>query len=163
MIHCNVSKNFTSSKADDMLEEAADDKDCFIVTIPPPALPSPRHCYYDVTMITSCNVTGEWRQYDSFTERACTAYVSPKMVEGRLYQNVFCYICNSADPDEHMFTMCARNPGLFPMPFSALLDFSGAIYGQRPWDTAVKCADGEIYDDTTVSVISACRNGRFDL
>ena len=37
------------------------------------------------------------------------------------------------------------------MPFSALLDFSGALYGRRGARLPARCAEGEIYDDTIVS------------
>ena len=82
-------------------------------------------------------------------ERACRAYLDPKVAEGKVFQNVFCFICNSAEPQ--LFTKCDRNLGLDPMPFSALLDFSGALYGRRGARLPARCAEGEIYDDTIVS------------
>ena len=109
----------------------------------------PRQCYYDDAIISTCNVTGAWPARDEFVERACGAYLDPKVAEGKTFQNVFCYICNSADPQ--LFEKCDRSPGLDPMPFSALLDFSDAIYGRYGAKLATGCADGEIYDDTIVS------------
>ncbi|KAK7103267.1 hypothetical protein V1264_018202 [Littorina saxatilis] len=144
VVLCKYDTNFTASTAGDKATEAADHRDCFIVHYPPPSLPPPRQCYYDNTVISSCNVTGRWSSRDDFLERACAAYLDPKEAEGQLFQNVFCYLCNTADP--HLFDLCAREHGLDPMPFSALLDFSGAIYGRSGPEIERKCAESEVYD-----------------
>ncbi|KAL8606554.1 hypothetical protein ACOMHN_015594 [Nucella lapillus] len=147
ILHCPNDKNFTSTEGEQLAQEAAQENDCFLVYFPPPSLPSPRQCYYDDTMITSCNVTGAWPEADPFTERACAAYLDPKMAEGKLFQNVFCYICNSAEPDR--FAFCERTgEGISPMPFSALLDFSDVVYGKST-QSEVKCEESEIYDDSS--------------
>ncbi|XP_076441548.1 uncharacterized protein LOC143280758 isoform X2 [Babylonia areolata] len=152
LLHCQTERNVTVTSVENTAQQAARDRDCFLVYFPPPSLPSPRQCYYDDTMITSCNVTGAWPEPDPFTERACASYLDPKMAEGKLFQNVFCYICNSANPE--LFAFCERTPVLSPMPFSALLDFSGAIYGESKTSAAaMDCSASEIYDDT----IEDCR------
>lgn len=42
-------------------------------------------------MVSKCNETGKWEQYDSYVEAACQAYTG--LMFGK-YKNVFCYLCN---------------------------------------------------------------------
>jgi len=53
--------------------------------------------------VSSCNVTGNWKDYDADIEEACLSYTSnymdPSMGPfGERFKNVFCYICNGYDP-----------------------------------------------------------------
>lgn len=110
-------------------------------------MPAPRQCYYNNDMVSECNVTGLWPKYDAFVHRTCGAYLDPKEAEGQVFQNVFCYICNSAKPV--LFRRCLRGSVLNPMPFSALIDFSDAIYGAKI-DPSALCSSGEVYDHEKV-------------
>ncbi|XP_070198597.1 uncharacterized protein [Littorina saxatilis] len=52
-----------------------------------------RRCkYVNKSVISSCNQTGLWRNYDAKIERACASFTS---VVKRKYKNAFCYLCNT--------------------------------------------------------------------
>ncbi|RUS83649.1 hypothetical protein EGW08_008617, partial [Elysia chlorotica] len=74
-----------------------------------------RLCYVRPGIISACNVTGAWQKRDSFLERACHSYVTPKAMGGKLYQNVFCFLCNHGDDDAKLqlyLRACQRNVNL---------------------------------------------------
>ncbi|XP_046571892.1 uncharacterized protein LOC124280058 [Haliotis rubra] len=102
----------------------------------------PRQCYLGGGMISACNVTGKWPHYDEMLEQACHSYTTVKEVGTQTYRNVFCYICNSDDPV--LFSRCKKTPSR-PVSFSALLDFSSALYGSGH-DPSSKCTEGQLYD-----------------
>jgi len=48
--------------------------------------------------VSSCNVTGKWMEYDADIEAACLGYTSYYKDHGERFKNIFCFICNSYDP-----------------------------------------------------------------
>ena len=113
---CSRMKSLLFATPRNLTLSLALDPDCAVTFTPPPAPHHhARHCYTRPGIISSCNVTGAWRKRDSFLERACLSYVTPKTVGGKLYQNVFCFLCNHGDEDASLqlsLTACQRNPNL---------------------------------------------------
>ncbi|PVD37489.1 hypothetical protein C0Q70_00080 [Pomacea canaliculata] len=52
--------------------------------------------------MATCNTTGLWSDYDSDVEEGClkflSIYVCIRGREGRVYQNIFCAVCNGDKP-----------------------------------------------------------------
>ncbi|XP_070196632.1 uncharacterized protein [Littorina saxatilis] len=66
--------------------------DCDVRFTATTAADNPRRCeYVNKPVISSCNRTGKWRDYDAKIERACASFTS---VVDRNYKNAFCYLCN---------------------------------------------------------------------
>ncbi|CAL1536292.1 unnamed protein product [Lymnaea stagnalis] len=113
-ITCDKMKTLTSfQNPREVAKTSFSDQDCDIL-FEPPAWKEARKCYTDRDVVTACNVTGRWVKRDAFYQRACDSYVTPKQVEGRLYKNVFCYLCNhdhDANTTVHLLTSsCLRQP-----------------------------------------------------
>ncbi|GFO24276.1 protein impact-b [Plakobranchus ocellatus] len=166
---CTRMKNLPSfSTPRNLTLTLALDPDCAVIFTPPPA---PNHrsrlCYIQPDMISSCNVTGAWRKRDSFLERACLSYLTPKTVGGKLYQNVFCFLCNHDDQDgstQFTLTACQHSPnlaissgleGAVNLPLSLTLanfditrELTQAVLFEGPTDR--KCQDSELYDSKKV-------------
>ena len=73
--------------------------DCKIGFTPPKEMNKMRHiCSHD--LISTCNVTGQWKQYDANLELACSAMFSPVLDRIGLpeYANIFCAHCNGVRP-----------------------------------------------------------------
>lgn len=83
-----------------LVTQAVEDTDCILTYHPPRDLPLVRTCHSPSDMVTTCNVTGAWSGSSDaeFLQRACAAYLDPKVSENRTFQNVFCYLCNFDDP-----------------------------------------------------------------
>ncbi|XP_025105617.1 uncharacterized protein LOC112571043 [Pomacea canaliculata] len=128
-----------------LVTQAVEDPDCILTYHPPRDLPLVRTCHSPSDMVTSCNVTGAWSGSSDaeFLQRACAAYLDPKVSENRTFQNVFCYLCNFDDPKP--FHRCWRSPQMAVMPFSALLDFSDVIFGRV--DRSALCQSDQVYDE----------------
>ncbi|XP_060069089.1 uncharacterized protein LOC132549191 [Ylistrum balloti] len=81
-------------KARQLLNFIIGNNDCNIFYHPPSETVS-FPCSDETTMITECNVTGLWADYDSSIEWTCENYRNGYMYDYTLYKNVFCYICNT--------------------------------------------------------------------
>ena len=94
--------------------------DCKIGFTPPKEMNTKRHvCSHD--LISTCNVTGQWKQYDANLELACSTMFSP--VLGRTgwpeYANVYCAQCNGVRPPPYDLcidqTTAPNDPPLFEL------------------------------------------------
>ena len=91
------------------------------------------------TVVTECNTTGAWLEYDPVVEAACYAY---RADYNFIYNNVFCFQCNEfANPDD---CVDKDSQGFAILSFSAVLDFSSN-------DVIVptvssQCLDTQVYD-----------------
>ncbi|KAK0056940.1 hypothetical protein Bpfe_013592, partial [Biomphalaria pfeifferi] len=129
--------------------------DCESVFIPPPQNQA-RKCYVSKVMITKCNVTGKWRRRDSFYERACNSYVTPKLIDGLLYKNVFCYKCNydESPSNEHkLLSSCQINPltGNTSMDFTLRQSDVNSSPSRSPFpvdQTYKMCGKFGVYDNS---------------
>ena len=142
ILKCNTSL-FTPKSFDTILADI-NQTDCDIV-LTPKVRRYQKSCY---NVISSCNVTKEWKSYDSFTEQACLAYKSTYM---KRFRNPFCAICNGYEVERYKRAATHCGIHIPPIPsFSALLNF-------RPEYKAVKvnsdgeCREDQIFDTVTVS------------
>ena len=114
-VHCSNGKLVPSS-IETILDEAKRTKNCNIVYIYPLQNTSMDKCE---PVVSRCNKTGEWAEYDAVTEAACHAYID--IYEGK-YKNIFCYLCNLSKPYIMQSECTYGNSGVSPT-FSALLKF----------------------------------------
>ncbi|WAR18473.1 AGRL1-like protein [Mya arenaria] len=129
--------NLLQATNEDILSLLEQTVSCNIVFEKPPGNFNTSYCFKSTK--DTCNFTGNWKQYDSFIDRACGSYHSP--FDG--YNNVFCHLCNALDTPEQCTG--ASIVTLFPS-FSTLLDFTGDetdVVSQAP-DT--KCRSNQFYD-----------------
>ena len=79
--------------------------------------------------IAECNVTGKWQYYDKTVEEACHTYKQYYLVQEsvftRIYENIFCFLCNAADNDATVDICKAWSPltRTNADTFSAILNF----------------------------------------
>ena len=143
-IDCNEKFNFSTFRTTLQLLKASLDEDMCTVYYHPPNGVIARECFYDDNVISKCNITGMWPEYDAFTKRACETFTTVKIVEGRRYRNPFCFICNS-DSYRKLFSRCKRKLAGGPVAFSALLDFSD-VFRSTTKDPTTQCEEDNIYD-----------------
>lgn len=107
-----------------------------------------------LTVISSCNVTGNWVTYESELEGKCALYsnsVRTKEQEPIRYKNIFCAQCNG---EYDQPTLCLKQGQTMsnPYPFSGLLAFSPLNTNKEVkdnWDSG-HCKSHQIYDHTLV-------------
>ena len=106
-------------------------------------------------VISRCNETGEWEEYDAVTEAACHAYID--IYEGK-YKNLFCYLCNSWRP-YNLPPVCVYFESRPPPPsFSALLKFTASQEETVPNENKENtCLESEIFDKYKVRHVSNFR------
>lgn len=145
-LECSKSKHLPSSM-ETLIDEVKALPDCNIIYNPPFNISSQK-CN---TKISECNTTGLWKTYDAVTEAACHAYTA--LYDG-LYNNIFCFLCNEAEPFSFP-VQCVQigNEPVWPS-FSALLKFTTP---QEENDfmagpTGDGCHQNQIFDEYKVSV-----------
>ena len=144
-VQCNYTA-FTPRNLNTILTDINDTVDCDLMLIPP-RNDLRKSCY---SLISSCNETGLWEEYDSFTDQACRLFLAPYM--NNKYRNPFCAICNGIEIDREDVCGTGGN-GLRPsrdlVPFSALLQFRPELeIEQSGLDS--KCNADQIYDPVKV-------------
>ena len=145
-IECKNS-TFTPTSYQTLLSEINGTRDCDVILKPAGGYIK-KPCK---ELINSCNVNGDFDNYDNFTEQACKLYFSPYMER---FRNPFCALCNGYDVNS---TKCdhrgKEGSGLGGVSFSALLDY-------RPAETVVdvpillggdQCTENQLYDPVSVS------------
>ncbi|KAK6181575.1 hypothetical protein SNE40_009402 [Patella caerulea] len=119
-----------------------------------------RTCFNGEGTISKCNATGLWSQYDEFVENACHSYRTIQEVDGIFYNNPFCFICNTENPERVLKIKCKRHRPLNTPSFTALLDFSDVIYGSDEI-TKSQCPTATVYDQEKKECRKiACSMGR---
>ncbi|XP_067682681.1 uncharacterized protein [Haliotis asinina] len=124
-IHCN--EDFDSSNYTDInsLIRSAKDLNCLVTN----NIDNNSHvqsCVSGSKLVSTCNVTGLWREYNKSIEEACHSYYNPTLNN---YKNIFCHLCNGR-PEQEL--KCPPVCQLFLvkplaiMPFSALLNFENS-------------------------------------
>ncbi|XP_071081450.1 uncharacterized protein [Haliotis cracherodii] len=119
-------------------------------------------CFLGRKMVSTCNVTGLWQEYNKSIEEACHSYYNPTRM---YYKNIFCHLCNG-EPEQEL--KCPSECHIHKVAefsvtsFAALLNFenSDAEVVLSPWgqegiyqsikrfgdQTHAQCRDGDIYD-----------------
>lgn len=123
------------------------DNTCNMVFVPPSGILL-RPC--DWGIVSECNVTGDWREYDPEVEKSCHAYTS---VYKKTYRNVFCAICNGIIklPMACEFTLTNNEPVV--LSFSAILDFSSNLLTTTRQVSDIDCNSNEMFDTYSVSAL----------
>ncbi|XP_048244115.1 uncharacterized protein LOC125371690 [Haliotis rufescens] len=81
-----------------------------------------RPCNYrEESVISSCNVTGQWEVYDKRVIEACERFTH--VVNGK-YRNVFCYLCNTNDDWRYILNEYVLQPAVVDsVGLTSLLNF----------------------------------------
>ena len=140
---------FTPRKYETLLTDINTTSDCNLVLNPVKNDPR-KSCY---SLISSCNETELWGEFDSFTPQACQLILAPYMYK---YRNPFCAICNGKEP--YLETSCETGgPDLRPpfdlVPFSALLYFRPALEQTEQNRPEANCTTVQIYDSVKVRYV----------
>ena len=92
--------------------------DCRIGFTPPKEMNEIDHVC-SLGLVSSCNVTGRWLQYDADLEQACASMFSPVLNKAGLpeFANVYCALCNGVSvPDDVCFGTTNTSDVLPPLP-----------------------------------------------
>ncbi|XP_071081451.1 uncharacterized protein [Haliotis cracherodii] len=165
-VYINCPKYFDSSKYTDInsLIRSAKGLDCLVST----NIKNNSHvhtCISEKTLVSTCNVTGLWQEYNKSIEEACHSYYNPTL---KNYKNIFCHLCNGESEQELKCpSVChtSKVKGVVFMPFVALLNFENLDaevvaspeilrgkydsikrFGDQ---THAQCRDGDIYDSSS--------------
>lgn len=129
----------------------------------PPAADGGRKCQHSAELINTCNVTGDWQDYDADMEQACSSFVQPipprRMHSGPMiydepfFQNVFCAQCNGV---ELYADNACGNRVVFPdaPQFSVIFnlhDAGGPTPAVMSRTRTSSCPSSHVYDQVTVS------------
>ena len=154
-VECKESTFNFWSKAS-LLADVEATNDCYLVFQP---ISSDHHkkCFNG---ISKCNITGEWKIYDNFTDRACQLYTAPFLE----YINPFCAVCNGLDANrmaQYEMADCSagRRPPMNWVPFSALISMDSLVMADSNEHVAKRknfakrdnCSQNQIYDAYVVS------------
>ncbi|XP_045213573.2 uncharacterized protein LOC123564234 [Mercenaria mercenaria] len=94
-------------------------------------------------VISECNMTGLWREYDHVMATACSAYYSG--FQGT-YRNIFCYICNTGYEYEASIPKCTGED-TSSVSFSLVLKFIPSESQNNDQRTdEFECSNAGIYD-----------------
>ncbi|XP_067682684.1 uncharacterized protein [Haliotis asinina] len=96
-------------------------------------------------LISECNVTGIWQEYNSDIEAACHAYTH---VFRDYYRNVFCYICNENEIRQLSMSPMIDYEFISFVSFAAILQFEDESGGTS--SSGEECSKRE-YDDIFTS------------
>ena len=80
--------------------------------------------------VTSCNVTGTWRMYDSDLEFACNSSMFPTF---GVYKNIFCSMCNPSDAFSSVIDTCANEGMSQDQTMEDACSMYPAIYASAPY------------------------------
>lgn len=136
-----------------LIKEIFETESCNLLYYRPATLGITAPLYQCNIVISECNVTGLWRNYDPFIESACLSYSTIFDFE---YRNVFCYICNTDDIRGPADCRDKYAPTVI-VDFTALLivqpDNTGATTS-----TLEACSENQIYDTLKVGFLThSCR------
>lgn len=99
--------------------------------------------------ISTCNVTGLWKTYNIYIERACISFLDPF---NYTYRNYFCYLCNIAKtlPEDSWGCLIEGIGGDYNLnpPFLAILDIT-AVESELARDH-LHCGPDQIKDEIMV-------------
>ena len=113
-----------------------------------------RLCRVPKYSISVCNTTGLWPIYDQATELACRSFVAPF---NRTFQNYFCYVCNTDQPQAPEDLDC---PGFrddvnkFLPPFIALINIDAVEQWRK--DNQLDCNIVNQFQDMKQVCVNVC-------
>ncbi|KAK7493268.1 hypothetical protein BaRGS_00015394 [Batillaria attramentaria] len=163
-VYCEHFQNvYMARSEEEFLDLVKDDLDhCYMDRVPPSNISTsacPEHFWFSA--VDTCNVTGGWatEDYNADVEQNCLLYQGLALRVrhvGVTYQNLFCAVCNGAQP---VTFMCSPKVGFPYMPADGSEPLS-LLLGLRDRDTdsddrhrLVTCSDGQ-WADLTVSMSS---------
>lgn len=144
-----LSSTLVPSSMETLIDEVNEIPDCNLVYKYPFNDMSVKEC--KPPEISECNITGNWKVYDPVKEAACYAYTA--LYEGK-YKNIFCFLCNEAEPYE-IPSRCKDIGGGPVWPsFSALLKFTLPQADNEELDEEANngCKQTQISDTCKVSL-----------
>ncbi|XP_053372745.1 uncharacterized protein LOC128546348 [Mercenaria mercenaria] len=126
-----------------IVEEVQKSENCKLYFIPPANVHPSYLQKCGGNIISECNMTGLWREYDHVMATACSAYYSEFQ---SAYRNIFCYICNTGHDYEANIPVCIRHDHTF-VSFSLVLKFIPSESQNNDQKTdEFECNNASIYD-----------------
>ena len=129
---------------------------CYLVSVPPAKLHGVMRKRCFVPDMSACNVTGNWKLYDEFTERACKTENATFIRFETVFRNVFCFRCNF-DKAVYLYDhVCAQSLSYakrLQSPYTAILR-PEVIDQETASSTSEGCGLDEIYDRFSVSQVT---------
>ena len=104
--------------------------------------------------ISVCNTTGRWPMYNHAVELACQSFVAPF---NRTYQNYFCYVCNTDQPQAPEDWHCPALRGddnKFLPPFIALINIDAVQHWRK--DNQLECNIVNQFQDKKKVCVNVC-------
>ena len=110
--------------------------------------------------ITQCNETGAWEKFDQNLDIACNAlkqtfvfyYDVARTHQGRVYKNVFCFICNIGESPPALCRERSKNRSVYASGFTALFDFKFLTQPKKSNTVKGGCNVDEVLDSFTVRI-----------
>lgn len=150
-VHCQEGVLLFKNRSS-VIPQLLTSSDCNIVFEPPEGH-IPPSC---TQVVSKCNMTGKWTEYDSLVKNACAAYTAEYRSVSQTYKNIFCYVCNSG---KYLLSYCPVSlfkeyRGDEAVSFSALLDFTVPTPDKKK---RTICPGSAIFDRYKVSIrINVC-------
>ena len=124
-----------------------------ILFIPPEGVPAEAH----TCVISQCKETGSWTTFYNFVEQACMFYNNNYRVNGKVYRNIFCAICNgiNVSPYECVAELNEDTYFDWSIPYISTYDVSVLDPPQRQPNlepNKIVCPKGFIWDKVTVCI-----------
>ena len=156
-LKCQDNAVFIYKSLKTIVPELRQHKKCNIVFEKPSNFNLPPSCE---PLISTCNETGKWIQYDYFTEKACSSYSAPYRQYSKRYRNIFCFLCNMNERSlnfDHCSLSTHMGKELRPISisFAVILNFNEAIPElQQEVEEPESCSRATVYDHYYVSTIT---------
>ena len=152
-LKCQDNAIFIYKNLRTLVPELRHHKKCNIVFEKPSNYNLPPGCE---PLISTCNETGKWIQYDYFTEKACSAYSAPYIQNSKIYRNIFCFLCNMNERplsfENCSLSMEMGNTKPISISFAVILNFNEAIPElQQEVEEPESCSGATVYDHYHVS------------
>ncbi|KAL4216502.1 hypothetical protein ACF0H5_024225 [Mactra antiquata] len=163
IIECE--SDVTSIPYDDVMDYA--EGSCVIASYPPSDDYFDKYsCHGSTEMISTCNETKEWDNYDKDIEKACHDLYSvlpfsqrissgpgSRSTRYKLYRNVFCYICNHGDKVTYNYSNCPTFADYNERWYTSYTDLVTLNIDYTSSRRTQQCEANEIFD----SLKNTCR------
>ncbi|KAL4216503.1 hypothetical protein ACF0H5_024226 [Mactra antiquata] len=163
IIECE--SDVTSIPYDDVMDYA--EESCVIASYPPSDDYFDKFsCHGSTEMISTCNETKEWDNYDEDIEKACHDLYSvlpfsqaisripgSRNFRYKLYRNVFCYICNHGDKVTYNYLECPKLEDYNEKWYTSYTDLVTLNVDYKSSRRTQQCEANEIFD----SLKNTCR------
>lgn len=125
MVHfdCHVKIDFNTFSSFEEIVEIIDDQKCRINTFDKNQYDYVETCHQS-SLISKCNATGIWSEYDKAIDYACESINQPI----GMFRNIFCYMCNLPDGKLNNKTMCPEGSNFYEACMSTSLNKASYPY-----------------------------------